>query len=264
MELVDPRRQPARQLRCALTRTPRGRERSPVPRRPGGRRSTRSCCGASAAGRGGPARPPPRISKWSRSRSRSSCGENSFSRAAASSIASGRPSSRAQISATAAGLSSRQREPGRDLPGALDEQPHGLGLGEHACRGRRSASAGRLSGGTAKRRSPRTRSASRLVARTCSSGHRWSSSDDAVGRHRSPARGCRAPAAGASLERARTSSRVAGRRCASPTTRTTASNAASARERTRARRRRRRRRTSEHVRPPPAARDASSRCRRGR
>ena len=60
------------------------------------------------------------------------CGVRTRIRAAASSIASGRPSSRTQISATAGAFSFVDREVGPHGLGALDEQAHRLVLGQRA------------------------------------------------------------------------------------------------------------------------------------
>ena len=73
--------------------------------------------------------------------------ERARTRAAASSMASGMPSSRRQISATAAAFCGRQGERRRDQPGALDEEPDRLGL-RQAIGGSLVASSGTASDGT--------------------------------------------------------------------------------------------------------------------
>ena len=68
-------------------------------------------------------------SRWS-SRRRSACGVSVRTRGAASSIASGSPSSRRQISATASAFSSVSAKSGRGVAGALDEERDRLGRRE--------------------------------------------------------------------------------------------------------------------------------------
>ena len=74
----------------------------------------------------------PPLSRLSRSpsRSTSACGENNARRAVASSIASGRPSSRTQSSTTAGAFSAVSSKSAPDRPRALDEQLHRLVLGQ--------------------------------------------------------------------------------------------------------------------------------------
>ncbi len=67
---------------------------------------------------------PARVSRRCSRRSNRSAGERIRSRAAASSIASGRPSRRRAISATASDVVVGEREVGPDPAGALDEQLH--------------------------------------------------------------------------------------------------------------------------------------------
>ena len=94
----------------------------------------------------------------------------SRTRAAASSMASGRPSSRRQSSTTAGAFSSVSAKSGVDQPGALDEEADGLEP-RQVLRRARSPSSGRASGGTRKVLSPGMLSRSRLVASTRSCGH---------------------------------------------------------------------------------------------
>ena len=81
------------------------------------------------------------------SRASSACGGSSFDRAAASSIASGRPSRRTQISATAGAFAFVTVEVGLDGAGPFDEERDRVVLRERRGSGR-CAGSGRASGGT--------------------------------------------------------------------------------------------------------------------
>ena len=115
-------------------------------------------------------------------------------------MASGRPSSRAQISATAGAFSARQREVRLDCLRALDEE-------RRPPRPRRARSSGRQplpdpaapAAARGTRCSPRTWSGARLVTSTFSCGARRQQLGDAAGAASSTARSCRGPAAGAWL-----------------------------------------------------------------
>ena len=96
------------------------------------------------------------------------CGVSTLQRAAASSIASGSPSRRRQISTTARGIVVGQGEVRFDRPGALDEQRHrrevaeGLDVRRDA-RVRSAQDRGAPAAATGNSCSPRRRSATRLV-----------------------------------------------------------------------------------------------------
>ena len=110
----DGRRRPPRPPRaCTRPRTPRGAGRAPARGARAARGSSRSSPAASAGGRAGRAARS-RKSRLRSRRSASAAGESSFTRAAASSIASGSPSSRAHIAATAAAFSAVSAKPGHD------------------------------------------------------------------------------------------------------------------------------------------------------
>src|SRR5205085_4190761 len=95
--------------------------------------------------------------------------------AAASSIASGRPSSRRQISVTAAALPSVSAKPGRT---ARARSTNSATAGEAATSAAEAVpgSAGNASGGTGYSRSARNPSTVRLVASIATPGQRTSSS----------------------------------------------------------------------------------------
>ena len=105
------------------------------PRR-AGRSSRRSRRAASAGARAGRASPAASTPSWCSRRSRIASGDRSLIRAAASSIASGIPWSRAQIAATAGAFSFVTSKSGRTATRPGDEQPDGLVLGRD---GRRRA-----------------------------------------------------------------------------------------------------------------------------
>ena len=121
--------------------------------------------------RAGASRAPP-VSSGRRcsSRASSAAGASTLTRAAASSIASGSPSRRRQISATVARWSSSRLKPALDLGRPLDEQSHRGDVGD------RPAIADRPLGAVHGQRrhryscSPRSRSRARLVASTVRSG----------------------------------------------------------------------------------------------
>ena len=96
-------------------------------------------------------------------------------RAAASSIASGRPSSRRQISATAAALPSVRAKPGRTAR-ARSTNSATAGEDSSSSSGTVAGSAGSASGGTGYSRSARSPSTVRLVAKITTRGQRASSS----------------------------------------------------------------------------------------
>jgi hypothetical protein len=123
--------------------------------------------------------PVPRASSEAASRASSAAGSNSRVRAAASSIASGRPSSRRQISATAAALFPVSVKPGRTAwarstnSATADEaasSPNGTVAGPAG------ALSGTGSGGTGYSRSAASPSTVRLVARIVTPRQRASSS----------------------------------------------------------------------------------------
>ena len=146
--------------------------------------AARSGCRRSAGGSGRPAAP------------RSAPGDSTRTRAAASSIASGMPSSRRQISATAAALPSVEREAGRTAARPVDEQAHRL-VAAHSAGAAAPGRPGSASDGTRQAVSPAMPSGSRLVARTRSRGQpRSSGVGQARRRRRAGARSCPAPAAG--------------------------------------------------------------------
>ena len=185
-------------------------------------------------------------------------------RAAASSIASGIPSRRRQISTTAPALVAFEREPGARRRGAFGEQQHRVVLGDGVDgRGRRRASAATAPRPSARpgRRGPpgSTRGSARP-------GSRAGSTRRAGSPRRAGARSCRTRAAGAS--------RGGTRRCSAPASSPTAASprassrrpgpASRRRPRPRARRTTRRRGSAAAPRPRPAARAASCRPRRRR
>ena len=91
-------------------------------RRRGGRSSRRWRRAGSAAARAGPGRPPRGRRAGARAGARIASGERSLIRAAASSMASGMPCSRAAIAATAGAFSLVTAKAGPDGDGPLDEQ----------------------------------------------------------------------------------------------------------------------------------------------
>ena len=156
------RRRPRRPRACSRRRRRRGARRGSA--RPGraGRSSSRSSRAASAGAPGRSRGPPARRSRRCSSRASSACGESSLARAAASSIASGRPSRRTQISATAgrvrvvtakSALTARARSTKSATASYCDSDVNS---------GRRAGS-GRPSGGTGNSCSPERWSGMRLV-----------------------------------------------------------------------------------------------------
>ena len=97
-------------------------------RRRAGRSSRRWRRAASAGARAGRASPRRAASSWCSSRARIASGERSLTRAAASSIASGRPSRRAQIAATAGAFSLVTAKSGLTATRPRDEQADRLVL----------------------------------------------------------------------------------------------------------------------------------------
>ena len=152
--------------------------------------------GLGAAGRGS-SRPTPRASAGGaapsagpageqrgsgrRGRPRIRSGLSARTRAAASSMASGMPSRRAQIAATTGGVGRVHAEAGPGLGGPVDEQPHRLG-GERS----RPATARARRGATAAARArpprPATPSGSRLVASAAHAGAAPSTASASRGR----------------------------------------------------------------------------------
>ena len=121
--------------------------------------------------------PVPRVSRTCSRRSSNAFGASTRVRAAASSIASGSPSRRRQISMTAAALASSRVKSWRTGP--VDEQAHSGECVARSSSGGRSANAGTISASTGYSRSARRRSTVRLVRRIVTSGHAvrsWSSS----------------------------------------------------------------------------------------
>ena len=114
------------------------------------------------------------MSSRCRSRSKRSDGVNTLSRAAASSMARGSPSSRRQISAIVEALSSVTAKSGRT---ARARSVNRATASDSAMTEAGSSGWGRLSGGTGNTFSARTRRVSRLVTRTLIPGACWSSSD---------------------------------------------------------------------------------------
>ena len=125
-------------------------------------------------------------------------------RAAASSSASGMPSSRRQICATAAAFSVGQREAGLAAPRPLDEQPHRLGLRPALAIGGSRPAAGQRQG----RHPPDDLAGDAAALRgwwpACAAAGRPASSVVGQRRRRRPpgARSCPAPAAAAAARRA--------------------------------------------------------------
>jgi hypothetical protein len=107
-------------------------------------------------------------------RSAISTGDSNPQRAAASSIASGSPSTRRQISATAAALASPMRKSGS---WTRARSQNSATAGTRTSASASSSSSGNASGATGYRCSPASASASRLVASTLSAGQALSNSD---------------------------------------------------------------------------------------
>ena len=141
--LLGQRRQPVEGVaalhRCTRSRPRRARRRRRRPRGerrargrspPACRGSRRSRRAGSAADRAGRGRPPAAAPAGRSSRLSIAWGVRIRIRAAASSIASGRPSRRTQISATAGAFSFVTSKSGPHRPSALDEQRDCLVLGE--------------------------------------------------------------------------------------------------------------------------------------
>ena len=148
-----------------------------------------------------PALPPVRNERrFSSSRSRICGAVSSLTRAAASSIASGMPSSRRQISATAEAFSAVQLERRLGVPRPLDEHLH-RGRAASASRRRRASRAAER--GT---RARRARGAARGSSRSASDSARAPASRRAAGTRASPARSCRARSASGCRRCARRSS----------------------------------------------------------
>ena len=120
--------------------------------------------------------PVPRASSDLASRPSSASGPSSRVRAAASSIASGRPSSRRQISATAAALAGGEGEAVARRAGPVHEQRHRRRRRQLRRPAPWRGRAGSGSGGTGYSRSARSRSTVRLVARIATPGQRANSS----------------------------------------------------------------------------------------
>ena len=155
------RRRPRRSSR---PRTPPRSPAATARRPPAARRSTPPWPAGCVAARAGPPRPfPARPATWPAGAS-SASGSSSRVRAAASSIASGRPSSRRQISATAAALPSVRAKPGRTAR-ARSTNSATAGDAASSASGTPAGSAGSGSGGTGYSRSARSPSTVRLVAR---------------------------------------------------------------------------------------------------
>ena len=102
-------------------------------------------------------------------------------RAAASSIASGSPSSRRQIAATAAAFAVGQGEARAARRAPARRRGATASLPAESIERRDAVGAGRGSGSTGSSCSPRTRSGARLVASTCSAGQAASSVRDELG-----------------------------------------------------------------------------------
>ena len=119
----------------------------------------------SACCRSGRSRQPPvsRPSEWS-SRRKIACGGSSLIRAAASSMASGRPSSLRAIAAIAAAFSSSSSKSGTAAAARSANRRTDSQAASEAAAGRAS-SAGTASGGTGHSCSPETRSGERLLTR---------------------------------------------------------------------------------------------------
>ena len=174
--------------RAAADEDAEPREERLCPSRRAGCSSTRSRRAACPARR----RPPVRNdSRFSASRARICSGVISLTRAAASSIASGMPSSRRQISATAVEVPVVELEARLRVLRALDEELHRRRVRAPA------PAPGTPSGGTGYSRSPRTRSGARLVARTLSARRAREQLPDQRRRGQHLTRSCRARAASA-------------------------------------------------------------------
>ena len=120
--------------------------------------------------RGRTARGPPDSSvNRSSSRPAISCGVSARTRAAASSMASGMPSSRRQISLTAAAFPAVSAKPGRACA-ARSANSRTASAPAASATARPASSAGSPSEGTSQQTSPSAPSGSRLVASTRSSG----------------------------------------------------------------------------------------------
>ena len=155
---------------CSRRRTPpaAGRGLAPAGRR---RSWLQAIASRIVCRRSGRSRPPP-VSSGSRrsNRSRSVGNDRWVTRAAASSIARGTPSSRRQMSATSGALSSGHGEGRVHRLAALREELH-RGGSPPGCRSRREHSgSGTVNGGTGRACSPATRSSTRLVTRILSRG----------------------------------------------------------------------------------------------
>ena len=186
-----PGRRPGRRpRRSSRPRTPPRSPAATARRPPAGPRSTPPWPAGCVAARAGPPRPfRARPATWPAGASRAS-GSSSRVRAAASSIASGRPSSRRQISATAAALLSVRAKPGR---AARARSTNSATAGDAA-----SSAIGTPVGvgGQRQRRhrvlplrpQPQHRTAGRQDHHAATAGQQRV---DVAGRRRPPARGCR-------------------------------------------------------------------------
>jgi hypothetical protein len=99
-----------------------------------------------------------------------SCGVRTFTRTAASSIARGRPSSRVQISATAAAFSRVRRKSGRTARARSTKREIASDSFRTSSSSGRQSGSGSRSGGTGNSRSPYTDITERLVTTTFSRG----------------------------------------------------------------------------------------------
>ena len=189
------RRLPPRRRACIRPRTPRCAAAAPARRRPGGRSSTgwwrAACCWRPSAARLLPVRSRKRSSR----RARISSTDSSFTRAAASSIASGMPSSRRQISPMV-GTSASDAAKRASLSAArCDEQLHRF------ARADRLHVLGRASGGKRQRAHGDGALAGNAEAFATRGEHVQAAAPTRAGawsaqrRRRSGARSCRAPAA---------------------------------------------------------------------
>ena len=173
------RRRPPRPPRASSRRRrPPAAGAAPAPARRAGRGSSRSSPAASAgaAARSGSPRGQQPEAVVRAGPAICSTAAARCTRAAASSIASGMPSSRRQIWATAAAFCVGQREARRGRPRPLDEEPHGRRYAaRRAGGGERRPGRGRPGRARARSTSPATPSGSRLVARTRSPGQARSS-----------------------------------------------------------------------------------------
>ena len=186
--VVEGRRTRRRRGRSRRRRRPAGGTPA-AGRRSAGRGSRRSCRAASAAGWAGPGRS--RRGRGSRRGGPAApWATSSLTRAAASSMASGSPSSRRQIAATSPALSA-SGEAGAHQRGLLDEEPDRAERGDLL---QRRAGAVRPAGGTGYSCSPCRCSGRREVAITTSSGAPGEQGGDDRRRRPRAARGCRAPA----------------------------------------------------------------------